>query len=154
MDGEVVVVDALHGGRLAAPAFAGIGEVPQVEQFSLEGLLGQRAADRFGVEPGLDLMVTQVGGDMHHLQPRFVADDFQRLIDRQVQRHGRTIDATGQRVVLHHGIRQHGDLVARHVDRRQAGAGHAIEWRTVGDGQSRCSNVDADARADARQPDH
>jgi len=152
-DGEVVVVDALHGRGFAAPAFAGVGKVPEVEQFVLERLIGQGAVDGFAVEPRLDFVMAQIGGDMHHFQPRFVAEDFQRFADRQVQGHGRAIDAAGQRVVLDHGVGQHGDLVAGHVDRGQPGAGDAVERRAVGDGQPGRRDVDADARTNAGQPD-
>ena len=91
-DFKVVVVDALHRRRLATPAFAGVGEMPEVHQFILERLVGQRTIDGFGVEPRLDFVVAQVGGDVHHFQPRFVAEDFQRLINRQVERDRRAID--------------------------------------------------------------
>ena len=70
------------------------------DRFILEGLVGQGVVDRFVVEPWFNFMVTQVGGDMHHFQTGFRTDHFQRLIDRQVERHRRTIDAAGQRVVL------------------------------------------------------
>jgi hypothetical protein len=117
-DLEVVIVDALHRRGLSTPTLASIGEVPEMNQFILERLVGQWAIDRFGVEPRFDFVVTQVGSDVHHFQPRFVAEDFQRIIDRQVERHGRAIDAAGQRVILDHGVGQHGDLVAGHVNRR------------------------------------
>jgi hypothetical protein len=40
VDGEVVVVVALHRRRFAAPAFAGVGKVPEMEQLVLERLVG------------------------------------------------------------------------------------------------------------------
>ena len=39
-DGEVVIVVALHRRRLAAPAFTGIGELPEGFQFVTKGKVG------------------------------------------------------------------------------------------------------------------
>ena len=150
---EVVVVDALRRRRFAAPAFAGIGEMPQMNQLILERHLGQWPVDRFCVEPGLNIVMAQVGGDMHHLQSRFVGNQLENVVDRQIERDRRAIDAAGQRVVLHHGIGQHGDLVAGHVNRRQPGTRDAIERRAVFDSHARRGDMNTDARADTGQFD-
>ena len=154
VDRKVVVIDALDGRRLATAPLAGIGEMPQMHQFVAEGAIGQRTAHRFGVEPGLDFVMAKVGRDMHHLQPRFVGNDLETLVNGEVERDRRTVDTAGQGVVFDHRVGQHRDLVARHVDRRQTGSRHPVEWRTVRDGQARCRDVDADAGTEAGKQRH
>jgi hypothetical protein len=152
-DGEVVVVDSLRRRRFAAPPLAGVGEAPEVQQFVAEGEAGESADHGFGVEDRLDFVMPQVGGYMHHLQPGFLGNDLEIVVDREIQRNRRAIDAPGQRVAVDDGIGQHGDLVARHVDGGQAPARDRVERRAAREAERGCGDVDADARADAGQPD-
>jgi hypothetical protein len=46
-----------------------------------------------------------------------------------------------QGVALHQGLREHGDLVAGHVHRRQPGRGHPVEVAARRDAQGRCGDV-------------
>ena len=66
-------------------------------------------------------------------------------VQHRVQRQRRAIVAFGQGERIHHFIRQHGDLVARHIHSRHARTGDLVD-RVVGtDAQARRRDVDADA---------
>ena len=57
----------------------------------------------------------------HALEARLARQRRQRrLVERHVERDDRAVAALGQRVRLDDGVGQHRQLVARHVDRRQA----------------------------------
>ena len=125
--------------------------MPEVQQLVAETEFAQSGSDSFGIEYRLDVVVTQIGGDMHHFQAGFVAQYFERFIDRQIERHRRAIDPAIQGVARHNGIGQHGDLVARHIDRGQASPGDPIKRRSMGDAEPGSGDVNTDATADTRQ---
>jgi hypothetical protein len=77
VDAKVVVVIALHRRRLAAPAFAGIGQLPEGQQLVAKGELGQTIGDRLLVEQRLDVVMAQVGDHRNDLDARLVGSDLE-----------------------------------------------------------------------------
>jgi len=72
-------------------------------------------------------------------------------VELDVQRHGRAVAPCFERVGLHHGVGQHGDLVARHVDGGQAIARDVVQRAVGRDGQPRRGDVDAQGDRAAAQ---
>ena len=71
--------------------------------------------------------MAQVVGNRHPLQLGLAAGDLQRvLVEGDVERDRRAIPPLHQGVGLHHLVGQHGDLVAGHVHRGQAGAAQHV----------------------------
>ena len=144
-----VVVRPVEVLGLAAHHFALRFEVlgqPEGEgQFGREAVLGHRLAGQRGHRDDLvELVVAQVGGDRHALDPGLGAEHCQRrFVVADVQADRRAIAAFGQGVALHHLVGQHRDLVARHVDRGQALAGELVDRRIGPEGQRRRGNVHA-----------
>ena len=150
-DREVVVVVALHRRGLAAPAFAGVGQIPEHFQLVAEGEVGKTFDHGLLVEPGLDVVVTQVGDDRHDFDARLVRGDLELGRHRQIQRYGRAVATRSQREAFDRRVGQHGDFVARHVDRRQPVTRDRVERRTWDDSDTGRRNMYPDAPADARQ---
>ena len=102
---------------------------PQRRDF---GCLDRRLEGRVG-QPGLgdgvvQAVVAQVGDDGHPLEPGLAGFQFEcGFVQRHVERHRGAGQAGPEGVGLHHRVGQHGDLVAGHVDGRQAVAGHQVE---------------------------
>ena len=98
----------------------------------------------FGRGHGFELVQPQVVHDRHAFDAVFRALQLQRgLVEGGVEGQGGARLAGAQSVVLHHLMRQHGDLVARHVDRGHALARHRVDGIARLHGQARRRNVDA-----------
>ena len=144
-----VVVRPVEVLGLAANHFAlGFEVLGQAEgkgQFGRETVLGHGLAGQRGHRDDLvELIVAQVGGDRHALDPGLGAEHCQRrFVVADVQADRRAVAAFGQGVALHHLVGQHRDLVARHVDRGQALAGELVDRRIGSEGQRRRGNVHA-----------
>ena len=153
-DGDAVVhdikrvVDLLRAvvGGFAARGFQLVGEVPQQLEFGGVGVIELARGHCFFVEQGFQRVVAQVGGDVQAFDAALAADDCQRFgIRFHIQRE-RGADLVGaQREGLHHVVRQHGDLVARHVHGGHALRGDGVDGRVRGDAQRGCGDMDADA---------
>jgi len=88
--------------------------------------------------------VAQVDHDGYALKPGLGFLDLEiGFAEGHVQRHRRTRLTFAQGVVLHHGIGQHGDLVARHVDGGQASAADLVDGTARLHGQTGRGDVDA-----------
>ena len=101
----------------------------------------RRPCSHASVTTRVELVVAQVGRDRHALEPRLarlaaasVASSKLTYSDTR-----RAVAALQQGVGLHHVVGQHGDLVARHVDRRQALARDLVERRC----RARCARPGA-----------
>ena len=69
-------------------------------------------------DPLIELVVAQIGGNGHALQFGFrVLNDQSGFVQGDIQRHGWASLAFCQGIALHHFVGQHGDFVARHVNR-------------------------------------
>jgi hypothetical protein len=79
-----------------------------------------------------------------------VAAQLEVRIDIEIERQRGHDMPGGEREMLDHGLRQHGDLAARHVDRGQARTGDLPECRIGCDAEARCGDVDTDAQAAVR----
>jgi hypothetical protein len=77
VDPEVVVEVSLHRRWLAAPAFAGIGQLPEGHQLVAKGEVGEAAGDRLLVEQRFDVVVAQVGDDRNDLDARLMGNDLE-----------------------------------------------------------------------------
>ena len=92
----------------------------------------------------IQLVMAQVGCYGHPLQLGLAAPDLQGgLIQRDVQRHSGAVAPFLQCVALHHRIRQHGDLVAWHVDGGQAGTTQSVNRIAGLHGQAGRGNMHA-----------
>ena len=121
-----VVVRAVEVFGLAAHHFTLRFQVPgqlvQKAQFCgpsdvSRGRRGQRACKKCFGEGAVKHVVSQVAFNWHQLQAGHALADLQGgLVKRDVKRHGRAVAPSLQSVVLHHFVRQHGELVARHID--------------------------------------
>jgi hypothetical protein len=98
--------------------------------------------------------MTQVGDHRNDFDARLVGSDLEVGGHRQVQRDGRAVATAAQREPVHHRIRQHGDLAARQVDRRQPLASDLVQRRPRRDAQRRRRDVDADLPAESGQRLH
>ncbi len=102
------------------------------------------AFEPFPGDAVVQLVMPQVDQDRHALQLGFGFLHLQRVFaEGHIQGHGRAITTFDQGVGLHHAVGQHGDLVARHIDRRQALTPQLVNRAARRQGQSRCRNVDA-----------
>ena len=63
----------------------------------------------------------------------------------EIQRNGGTLPILCEGIALDSQRRQHGDLVARHIDGRKARARDLVHFGSGSETQARCGNVDADA---------
>lgn len=142
------------GFGFAAHALAasdrGKGQAPQYakrrseRQASISLVIGQSG---FGDRVRVKLM-PQVGCDWHALQTRVCGDDLVAIrIGVDVERQRGRRRAGIKRVPGDNRLRQHGDLVARHVDRGHALAGDQIPVRLVLQAERRRSDMDADPPA-------
>ena len=147
VDFKVVIVHALRGGRLAAPRFAGVGEMPEGEEFVAERVVRQSAVHARLVEPGFDFVMAQVGDDGRQFGAGFAACDVEFAVHRQIERKAGAIAPAFQRIGAHHGFGQHGDFRARHINGGQTGAGDGVERAAVGNRQAGGGDVNADAPA-------
>ena len=84
VDPEMVVEVALHRRRLASPAFAGTGELPEGQQFRMEGELGQTIGNRLLVEQRFDVVVAEVGDHRNDFDARLVGSNLELGAHRQV----------------------------------------------------------------------
>ena len=130
MEGEVDLLRAVFP-RLAACRFQFLRKVPQQFEFMRVGVIELAFRQGLFVEQRFQRVVAQVGSDMQALDAALTVHDRQRIrLNLHIQREGRTdlIRAQGER--LHHVVRQHGDLVARHIHSGQALRGDRVDIRT------------------------
>jgi len=124
------------------------GEAMQKRQLKTPGYPRRRHGlggfkKRFG-EGAVKHVVAQIADDRHELQPRDTAGHSQRgFVEREVQRQRRAVAALLQRVGLDNVIWQHGQLVAGHVNRRQARPAHRINGAAGQYRQARRCDVNA-----------
>ena len=96
----------------------------------------------------VDLVVAQVVGDRHALQTGAAVQNGKTLlIDADIQRHSRAGLTGLQREGFHHGVGQHGDFVARHVNRGQALSRDLIQGAVGCNRQGRCGDVNTQGHA-------
>ena len=129
---------------------------PVTVQFG-DGLFGRvhRLRQPIRCDDGFQRIEAQIVGDGHPLDAALRAGEGQRLcVERGIKRQRRARLARAQRVVLHHLIGQHGDFVARHVNRAQALACHGINGVARLHRQPRRGNVDAQRDHAAAQAAH
>ena len=162
-----VVVGAVEGFGLAAHHFALRFEVARqaVQKSQLGawhggfghagGMRKVRVIEPLRGDHIVELVVAQVGGNRHLFQTGVAARDGQGVgIELHIQRQGGTGAPFLQGVVLHHGIGQHGDFVARHVNGGQALPADLIDGVTRLQRQARRGDVDAHRDVGAAQALH
>ncbi len=99
--------------------------------------------------------MAKIGRDPHALDPCLRGKRRERrFVDRHVERQHRRIAAFLQREGVDHRARQHRQLVAGHVDGREAVARDPVDARARRDGQRRRRDVHADRDPAAAQALH
>ena len=116
-----------------------------------EGEVGETFDDGLRIEQRFDVVMAQVGDDGNDLYARLVGGDLEFGRHREVQGYGRTVAPRGEGKALDRRVGQHGDLVARHIDRRQPVARDRVERRAGNDAEAGRCNMYTDAPANARQ---
>ena len=106
------------------------------------------AIQRVGRHERFDFVETQVSRNRHAFNAGFVIQNLELFVGGDIQRECWTSGAGRQREAGDQVVRQHGDLVAGHVDGRQPGARDGIVRRTRQNAQAGGSDVDAEAPAD------
>ena len=91
--------------------------------------------------------MAQVGDHRHTLDPGLVAAQREIRSQVEIERQGRAVATCGQREAFDHVVGQHGDLSARHINRRQPAPCNCRQGVSGADRQPGCGNVDADAPA-------
>ena len=93
----------------------------------------------------LEMIMTQVLGDPDPINARETIDDSSPgFIEIDVHRKRRQVPPGVERPAFDGVVRQHRDLVARHVDRRHTGAADLVERRPRGEITPGSRNMDSD----------
>ena len=105
-----------------------VGEAPEKLQRGLERKIAAARFEIFLRDFRIKDIVTQVGGDLDLVDGARRCDDRAvSFVHINVERQGRHGAAFDQRESLHHVVRQHGDLVARHINGGQAAARDVVQ---------------------------
>jgi hypothetical protein len=161
------VVRPVEGFRLAADHFPLrlqlLGEAEQERQRLAHAAGDFRCAvgvhrgvfEPFLRDPGIELVVAQIGNDGHALEARLGGLQRQGgFVKNGVERNRRAIAAFLQGVGLDHMVGQHGDLVARHVDGGHPRARDLVDGTARHQREARRGDVDTDRHRAAAEALH
>ena len=156
---DAVILFRLQAKRFAllhAPLFQLLRPLPQHGEVGLVRVLSLAAGQGFLVDHVVELVVAQVAGDRHQLGARLRADHGPVRFGVQggVQRQGRAGRAFRQGKRIDDFVRQHGDLVARHVNGGHALARHLVDHIFRADTQPWRGDVNTHFHSAVRQRLH